>query len=492
MATAAATAARAATAHDDLVSDETFRDELASVAPDGRRRWIYARQPSGRFYRARTLVAIVLLAFLCTAPFVRVNGLPLMLLDVINRRFVIVGVLFWPQDFYLVVLIVLIGMVTLALTTAAVGRIWCGWLCPQTVFMEMVFRRIEFLIDGSAEQQVRRHRGPWTFDRLWRVVVKQAVFFGLSFAIANLFLAYVIGADPLWRIVTDPPREHLTGLAMLTAFSAVFYAVFARFREQACILACPYGRVMSSLVDRRTITVTYDAGRGEPRGKRAAGARDTGASQATPPERGDCINCHRCVTVCPTGIDIRNGIQLECVACTACADACDDVMTRINRPRGLIRYTSHDAVSGAAQRLLTPRIAAYGVVWLLLIAVAGVLLARRPPVDVLILRQAGSLFAQQANGDVVNLYTVQVFNRSSSPRAVRIRAASPAAAAVRPLASFERVGAHAMQEGQFLLTIPKGSLEGLATRVRFEVQEGASAPWIVESSAIGPGRGDQR
>jgi cytochrome c oxidase accessory protein FixG len=211
------------------------------------------------------------------------------------------------------------------------------------------------------------------------------------------------------------------------------------------------------------------------------------AEQAAWPARGDCIDCHRCVTVCPTGIDIRNGIQLECVACTACADACDDVMTRINRPRGLIRYTSHEAISGAAPRLLTPRIAAYGAVWLLLIAIAGIMLARRPAIDVLILRQAGALFAEQPNGDVVNLYTVQVFNRSTAVRDVRIRALSPAGASVRPLAPFQRVGAHAMQEGQFLLTVPRTSLAGPATRVRFEVRDQGSASWIVDSSAIGPG-----
>jgi cytochrome c oxidase accessory protein FixG len=348
----------------------------------------------------------------------------------------------------------------------------------------MVFRRIEFLIDGSAEQQVRRHRGAWTLDRLWRFVVKQTVFFGLSFLIANLFLAYVIGAEALWKIITDPPREHLVGLAMLTLFSFVFYAVFARFREQACILACPYGRVMSSLVDRRTVTVAYDSRRGEPRGKLAVGG-----TQDAQPSRGDCIDCHRCVTVCPTGIDIRHGIQLECVACTACADACDDVMTRINRPRGLIRYTSHERISGTAPRLLTPRLAAYAAVWLLLMGLAGVLLARRPAIDVLILRQAGALFAEQPNGDVVNLYTVQVFNRSTSAREVAIRAISPAGASVRPLAPFQHVGAHAMQEGQFLLTVPRISLDGPATRVRFEVREGSASPWIVDSSAIGPGAG---
>jgi cytochrome c oxidase accessory protein FixG len=461
---------------------DQFRDELASVAPDGRRRWIYARQPSGRLYRARTIVAVVLLAFLCAAPLVTVNGLPLVLLDVVNRRFALFGLLFWPQDFHLVVLIALLGIVTLVLTTTAIGRVWCGWLCPQTVFMEMVFRRIEFLIDGSAEQQMRRHRGAWTFERIWRTAVKQAVFFTVSFFIANLFLAYVIGAGPLWRIITDPPREHLAGLTMLTTFSLVFYAVFARFREQACILACPYGRVMSSLVDRRTITVTYDTNRGEPRGRMSTDALASPAGT-----QGDCIDCRRCVTVCPTGIDIRNGIQLECVACTACIDACNDVMVRIERPRGLIRYTSHDAVSGAASRLVTPRLAAYGAVWLLLIAAAAVLLVRRPATDVLILRQAGSLFAQQQNGDVVNLYTVQVFNRSSQPRELWIRAVSPENASVRPLAPFARVGAHAMQEGQFLLTVPRANLEGLATRVRFEVTEGGAAPRMIDSSVIGPG-----
>jgi len=461
---------------------DQFRDELASVAPDGTRRWIYARKPSGSFYRARTVVAVLLLGFLCAAPLVTVNGLPLVLLDVVNRRFALFGMLFWPQDFHLVVLMALLGIVTLVLATTAIGRVWCGWLCPQTIFMEMVFRRIEFLIDGSAEQQMRRHRGPWTFDRIWRTALKQAVFFGVSFFIANLFLAWVIGAGPLWRIVTDPPSEHFAGLAMLTTFSLVFYAVFARFREQACILACPYGRVMSSLVDRRTITVTYDTGRGEPRGRMTSDAQAAAA-------QGDCIDCRRCVTVCPTGIDIRNGIQLECVACTACIDACDDVMVRIDRPRGLIRYTSHDAVSKVAHRLLTPRLVAYAGVWLLLMATAGVLLVRRPATDVLILRQAGSLFAQQQNGDVVNLYTVQVFNRSASPREVKIRAASPGGASVRPLAPFAHVGAHAMQEGQFLLTVPRANLGGLATRVQFEVTEEGSAPRTIESSVIGPGGG---
>src|SRR5262245_37927264 len=244
-----------------------------------------------------------------------------MMFNVIDRRFVLFGLLFWPQDFYLVVLIALTVLVTLILSTVAIGRVWCGWLCPQTIFLEMLFRKIEYLVDRSAEEQLRRHRGPWTTSRIGRTALKQAIFFGLSFLIANVFLAYIIGADELWRIVTDPPRQHLGGLVAITIFSGVFHAVFARFREQACILACPYGRVMSSLIDRHTITVTYDFRRGEPRGRIVK-------SQAAEGARGDCIDCHQCVTVCPTGIDIRNGMQLECVNCTACIDACDDVMRR--------------------------------------------------------------------------------------------------------------------------------------------------------------------
>ncbi len=235
---------------------ETFRNVLASVQTDGRRRWVFARQPSGRFYRARTVLSWFLLAFLFAAPFVRLNGEQLVLLDFIERRFVLFGLVFWPQDFYIVVLMALTWLVTLAMVTTSVGRIWCGWLCPQTVFMEMLFRKIEYAIDGSAAQQLRLAGAPWTFDKAWRRAMKHAVFFALSFAIANVFLAYIIGSDELWTIVTDPPAQHLTGLVAIVLFSLVFYGVFARFREQACTLACPYGRVMSRLTDRHTLTVT--------------------------------------------------------------------------------------------------------------------------------------------------------------------------------------------------------------------------------------------
>jgi cytochrome c oxidase accessory protein FixG len=475
---------------DTLAEHDAFRNELASVAPDGRRRWIYARQPAGRLYRGRTLVGAALLAMLVAGPFVEVGGQPAVLLNILARRFVFLGLVFWPQDFALVVLVALTIVVGLALSTAAIGRIWCGWLCPQTVFMEMVFRRLEYVIEGSAAQQLRRNRGPWTRDRLWRAAVKHAVFFALSFAIANLFLAYVVGAKELGRIVTDPPQTHLTGLVAITLFSLVFYAVFTRFREQACVLACPYGRVMSSLVDRRTITVTYDSGRGEPRGRLSRDA-DVGASP-----QGDCVDCHQCVTVCPTGIDIRNGIQLECVNCTACIDACNDVMRRLERQPGLIRLTSHEALAAGRTRWLTGRVAAYGAVWLLLVGSAIVLIARRPAVDALVLRQAGTLFTTTPGGDIVNFYTVQVFNRTAAGQRFELVAITPKGARVTPLGPLAYVGPHALLDTRLLVAAPPENLTGVSTPVHFELRVAGATPQRIDSSLIGPtierGQGERR
>jgi cytochrome c oxidase accessory protein FixG len=457
---------------------ETFRDELGSIARDGRRKWVYARQPSGRFYRARTILSWFLLAFLAGAPFITVGGLPLVLLDVIERRFVIFGLVFWPQDFHLVVLLALTCIVTLALSTAAFGRVWCGWLCPQTVFMEMLFRKIEYLIDGSAEQQLRRSRMPWTGARVARAAVKHGVFFVLSFAVANVFLAWVIGADELTTIVTDPPREHLQGLAAITIFSFVFYAVFARFREQACLVACPYGRVMSSLIDPDTVKVTYDRGRGEPRGRRRAGAEDPG--------RGDCVDCYQCVTVCPTGIDIRNGVQLECLDCTSCIDACDAVMTRLGRARGLIRLTSHRAVSGGTRTRVPWRIAAYAGVWLALAGLVSTLIVRRPPVDVLILRQAGTLFTPVEGDRLANFYTVQVFNRTGDSQPFEIVAVEPRGGRITPLGPLSAVAPYSLLESRFALALPEAEAAGAATPVVFEVQMHGRTLQRIESSFVGP------
>ena len=457
---------------------DTFRNSLASVHADGRRKWVYARQPSGRYYRARTVLSWFLLAFLFAAPFVQMNGHPLVLLDFPERRFAAFGLVFWPQDFYLVVLLALVLLVTLALSTAAVGRVWCGWLCPQTVFMEMLFRKIEFAIDGSAAEQLRRTRAPLTAVTAARRALKHGIFFALSFLIANVFLAYIIGADELWDIVTDPPGEHLVGLTAITIFSLVFYGVFARFREQACTLACPYGRVMSALIDRHTLTVTYDRTRGEPRSKVIRGAARSSA--------GDCVDCAQCVTVCPTGIDIRNGIQMECINCTACMDACDDVMRRLRRPSGLIRITSDEAVRTGVAHWLTPRVKAYGAIWLVLVGTVTALIVRRADLDVLILRQPGTLYSALEDGTIANFYNVQVINRTNRPRTLEYQVTSPKGATIESLGPIHHAAAHGLIESRLLLKVPAASVAGGSTAVRFEVRADGAALETIDSTLLGP------
>jgi len=477
---------------------DAFRNELASVARDGRRKWIYARKPSGRLYRLRTVLSWVLLAFLFLAPFITVEGQPLMMLNVLERRFVLLGMLFRPQDFYLVVLIGLTCLVTVVLSTVVFGRIWCGWLCPQTIFMEMLFRKLEYLIEGSAEQQLRRDRGPWSRDKMWRRGVKHAIFFGLSFVIANVFLAWIIGAPALRAIVTDPPARHVVGLVAIVIFSFVFYMVFARFREQACVLACPYGRMLSALTDARTITITYDWRRGEPRNRLVRGVREAA---------GDCIDCHQCVTVCPTGIDIRDGIQLECVNCTACIDACNGVMARVGRPLGLIRLTSHHAIATAGattptsargarsftSRLahtlktgLSARVVAYTGVWLILAVSVAVLLAGRRDLDVLILRQPGTLYTTITGGDVANFYTVQALNRTNRTRAFTIEVVTPAGATISSLGELGGVSPYGLAESRVMLRLRQGDLKGASTAVRFAVRADDGVVQTIDSSFVGP------
>jgi cytochrome c oxidase accessory protein FixG len=460
---------------------DTFRNELASITRDGRRKWVYARQPAGRLYRARTILSVFLLGFLLLAPFVTVHGQPLMLLNVLERKFVLLGVVFRPQDFHLVVLLALTAVVTLVLFTVVVGRVWCGWLCPHTIFMEMLFRRIEYFIDGSAERQLRRDRGPWTATRVLRSSIKHAIFFALSFLIANVFLAWIIGAPALRVIVTDSPVRHLGGLIAILIFSLVFYLVFARFREQACVLACPYGRVLSSLIDARTITVTYDRARGEPRRRIVPTAGDGSA--------GDCVDCHRCVTVCPTGIDIRHGIQLECVSCTACIDACNDVMRRVGRAPGLIRHMSAELFQTKVKvSWLSARVRAYGTVWLVLVLTVAALLATRSDLDVLILRQPGTLYASVPGGDVANFYTIQAFNRTGQSAAFGIEILEPRNATVTVLGPLGEVGAYGILESRLLLRVPSASLVGPSTPVRFAVRSHGRVVQEIESAFLGPSR----
>ena len=400
------------------VNRADFRDHLSTADEQGRRKWLYPQQPRGRYYRARAWLAWVLLAVMFGGPFVKINGNPLLMVNVLERKFSVLGVIFWPQDNLVFALGFLLFLTGIAVFTAAFGRLWCGWTCPQTVLMEMVFRRIEYFIEGDGPRRRALEGAPWSAGKLARKGAKHAIFFVLSFVIGNTLLAYIIGLDELRQIVTDDPRRHLAGLAFMLLFTLLFYGIFARFREQACTFICPYGRLQSTLLDENTIVVAYDYKRGEKRGPLR---RTESLLQRSARGGGDCVACFKCVSVCPTGIDIRNGTQMECVNCTACIDACDEVMDRVRRPRGLIRFASLDGIEKAAPLRLTPRLAGYGAILLALAAGLAALLLTRSDVDTTLLRAPGLLFSQTPGGKISNLYLLKLTNKTRYDKPVELR-----------------------------------------------------------------------
>jgi cytochrome c oxidase accessory protein FixG len=395
-----------------------FREELATADAKGRRKWVYARKPQGRYYQRRVYLSWVLLGILFVNPFIKINGNPLLMLNVVARRFSILGRIFWPQDMALLAIALLLFFVGIMIFTAAYGRLWCGYICPQTLFMEMVFRRMEYALEGDSRAQRALAAAPWTAGKILRKLAKHSMFFALSFVISNLLLSYIIGTDQLLGIITDSPSRHLTGLSYLLAFTGVFYALFARFREQACTFICPYGRFQSTVIDENTMVVAYDNKRGE---QRARWDRRQSLAERRQTRRGDCVDCSLCVSVCPTGIDIRNGIQMECVNCTACIDACDGVMGKLGRPRGLIRYASLNSIERGEPFRVTPRMWGYGAVLTVLIGLFLFLVLTRPNVEATLLRTPGDLFQTLPNGDLVNLYTVQLVNKTSRPIPVDLK-----------------------------------------------------------------------
>jgi cytochrome c oxidase accessory protein FixG len=401
-----------------LNSGEDFRDHLTTADSEGRRQWLYPRKVQGRFYRARTWLSWLLLAIMFTGPFVRINGNPLLLFNIVERKFIILGQIFWPQDMIMFAVALLIFVTGILVFTAAYGRLWCGWTCPQTVLMEMVFRKIEYLIEGDSHQQRALDKAPWTADKIARKAGKHVLFFALSFIVANTLLAYLIGTEQLFQIVTDSPAKHLQGLTAMLLFTLVFYAIFARFREQACTFICPYGRLQSTLLDENSIVVAYDYKRGE---KRGPWSRGQPLAQRQAAGHGDCIACRQCVVVCPTGIDIRDGTQMECVHCTACIDACDDVMDKIGRPRGLIRYASLNGIERGERLKLTPRLAGYTAILLALGVLLGFLIFTRSDVQTTLLRAPGALFQQMPNGHFSNLYTIRVVNKTSREIPIQLK-----------------------------------------------------------------------
>lgn len=397
------------------LNPDSFRDALASVQDDGKRNWVYPKKVKGLFYKYRSYLSWVLLAILFAGPFIKVGGRPYMLFNIFERKFIIFGAAFWPQDTHLLIFLLLIFFVFIILFTVVFGRVWCGWACPQTLFMEMVFRKIEYLIEGDANQQRALNEKPWDTEKVIKKGIKLSVFIVISLMIGHLVMAYLIGVDQVIEIVSQPPSANMAGFVGLIAFSGIFMFVFSWFREQACIVVCPYGRLQGVLLDDNSINVMYDYVRGEPRGP-------IKKNQSENLGKGDCVDCSLCVQVCPTGIDIRNGTQMECVNCTACIDACDDVMLKVERPKGLIRYASENSIKEGFQKLVTGRVKGYTVVLILLVVAFVSLIVTREDLQGTITRFPGMTFQAREDGTVSNLYQITLINKTFEPQKVELQA----------------------------------------------------------------------
>ena len=389
---------------------EQFRDSIGTIDKEGKRAWVFPKKPSGKFYKYRSYVSYGLLFFLVVSPFIKVKGNQFLLFNVLERKFVIFGYPFWPQDFHLVVISMIIGVVFITLFTVVFGRVFCGWICPQTIFLEMVFRKIEYWIEGDRGKQIRLAKQPWNAEKIKKRLLKWFVFFVISFLIANVFLAYIIGSDELLLYIQNGPFNHTSTFIALLIFTAVFYFIFAWFREQVCIIACPYGRLQGVLLDNQSVVVAYDYKRGE---KEKGRAKFNKKEDRVASGKGDCIDCKQCVHVCPTGIDIRNGTQLECINCTACIDECDTMMENVGLPKGLIRFASIDNIEKKSPFKFTARMKGYAAVLTILFGVLIGMLFLRNDVEAKIFRLPGQLYERKDNGIISNVYSYKIVNKTT-------------------------------------------------------------------------------
>jgi len=440
-------------------------ESVTTISTDGSRSFLYPADVGGRFTRLRQVTAFLLIAFYLSLPWIKIGGFPAAFLDVAERRFHLFGWTFAAQDMWLTFFLITGLGFSLFFITALLGRVWCGYACPHTVFLDHVYRRIERWIDGDAHTRRVLAAAPLGPVKLFKRVLKHGLYAAVSLVITHLFLAYFVSLDELWSMMRAQPAEHWSAFVFVFIFAGILYFNFAWFREQLCIVICPYGRLQSALIDDHSLVIGYDAKRGEPRmtlgeAKRVREqAAGTGLPADGPAKAGDCVACNRCVQVCPTGIDIRQGLQMECVGCTACIDACDDVMTRIHKPRGLIRYDSQTAFAGGQTHWLRPRTTLYGVLLVIGALVAGWALSTLRPANVGITRMTGAPYFVDATS-VRNQYLVRLINKRSTPVDFVVSLAAPATAHQNGLDSAVTVAPMGEQVRPLILQVPRPEYTG--------------------------------
>jgi len=484
----------------DITQEESFRDSVATISKEGKRNYINPKKPKGKLYNLRTWFSIGYLVIFFTLPFIKVNEAPLFMFNILERKFIFFGVTFWPQDFFIFAIGFLTFMVFIILFTVVFGRVFCGWACPQTIFMEMVFRKIEYWIDGDSAAQKKLRAMPWNGEKIRKRTIKFIAFFAISFLIANFFLAYLISMDELIGYI-EHPAGHTGTLVSLLIFTTVFFFVYWWFREQVCLVVCPYGRLQGVLLDKNSIVVAYDHKRGEPRGKlkkaedhdcKCTDCKEDGACKSITAKleaitkQGDCIDCFACVRVCPTGIDIRHGTQLECVNCTACIDACDDIMLKVDKPKGLIRYASENSITDGVKLKLNRRIKAYSGVLMVLLSLLVFLLVSRTDLDVTLMRTAGMTYTTLPDGRLSNLYNLKMANKTHQDIDFTLRLENLPG-------EIETVGSGEMnvKKGdyshlQFFVKLKKQDVTNWKTEVRIGVYEGDKKIKTIRAKFIGP------
>lgn len=457
-------------------TSESFRDSIATIDKEGKRAWIFPTKPHGKLYNLRSYLSWVYLLLFFTLPFIKINGEPLFLINIVERKFILFGSIFWPQDFFIFGLGMLIFIVFIALFTVVFGRVFCGWACPQTIFMEMVFRRVEYWIDGDASQQRALKKSNWTSEKIIKRVTKHFLFFVISFIIAVTFLSYIISVDEVLKIAKGPIAEHRGLLTALLIFTTIFFFVYSWFREQVCLIVCPYGRMQGVLLDKESIVVAYDYRRGEPRHKMKRN-EDHG--------KGDCIDCGLCVRVCPTGIDIRNGTQLECVNCTACIDACDGIMESVGLPKKLITFASENGIKKRRKLHFTTRMKAYIGVLTLLIGIEAFLLSTRSDYDATILRAKGMLYQEQPNDKLSNLFTIKLVNKTRDSLPVTLKVENYDAE-IKVIGKSLSVKKEDMSQGEFFVILKKSDLKSRKTVLEIGVYTNNKKIKTVKTNFLGP------
>lgn len=389
-------------------------DSVTTINEDGSRYFVHPSDVRGLFTTSRRIFAVILIAVYIALPLVKIQGEPAVFLDIFHRKLHLFGLTLMFQDLWLLFFIITGVAFGLFVVTSIAGRLWCGWACPQTVFLDHVFRRIERLIDGDAAARRRLEDAPWDGGKIIRRVLKHGIYFLLAAAIAHIFLSYFVSLPALYGMMRQAPGQNWGFFLFVFALSGILYFNFAWFREQFCIIMCPYGRLGSVLIDDNSIVVGYDTVRGEPRGK---------AGTTT----GDCIDCRRCVQVCPTGIDIRQGLQMECISCEACIDACDEIMVKLDRPKGLVRHDSLNALAGRPSRFWRPRLFLYMVLGLVGASVFAYATQQVKPVIVSVLRMQGAPYFRD-EASIRNNFLVRVANKRGESHEYRVVLQSPAAA----------------------------------------------------------------